>query len=77
VDVVAGPLRQPGAHLGVFVGGVVVDDEVHVEFFRNGCVQTTQEREKFLVPMAGLAFGKDRAGGESTHSTSAWSGGFR
>ena len=26
VHVITGPLRQPSAHLGVFVGGVVIDD---------------------------------------------------
>ena len=39
VHVIAGPLRQPGAHLGMFVGGVVIDDQVKVEFRRHRLVQ--------------------------------------
>ena len=30
VHVIAGPLRQPSAHLGMFVGGVVIDDQMKV-----------------------------------------------
>jgi len=38
VHVIARPLRQPGAHLGMFVGGVVVDDQVQFEFRRHRLV---------------------------------------
>jgi len=31
VHVIAGLLRQPSTHLGVFVGDVVIDDEVKVQ----------------------------------------------
>ncbi len=39
VHVIAGALRQLSAHLGVFVGGVVIDDQVKVEFRRHRLVQ--------------------------------------
>jgi len=41
VHVIARPLRQPGAHLGMFVGGVVIDDEVKIEFGWHRLVQVT------------------------------------
>ncbi len=43
VDVKAGPLSQPGSHLGVLVGGVVVHDKAGVQWGRDAGVQGTQE----------------------------------
>jgi hypothetical protein len=39
VYVIAGPLRQPGAYLKVFVSGVVVDDQMQVELGGHGLIQ--------------------------------------
>jgi hypothetical protein len=46
VDVVSGPLRYPSPYLGVFVGGVVVHDEVNVEFSRDTSTQTAFRNER-------------------------------
>jgi len=54
-------MRQPGPHFGMLVGGIVVHDEVNVEFFRNTGIQSAEEGEKLLVPVARLAFGEDCA----------------
>jgi hypothetical protein len=62
--VVAGMVRQPGPHFGVLVRGIVIHDEVDLEFFWDSGVQPAQEREKLLVAVAGLAFGEDSAGGD-------------
>jgi len=63
VDVEAGTVCQPGAHLGMFVGGVVIDDEVNIELCGDAGIQITQEGKELLVSMARLAFGEDGAGG--------------
>jgi len=63
VNVIEGSLGQPGAHLTMFVRGVVVHHQVHVELFRNTGVQLAQKREKLLMPVARLALGEDRTGG--------------
>ena len=41
VHVIAGPLGQPGAYLGVFVGGVVIDDQVKIQLGWHRLVQMT------------------------------------
>ena len=64
MDVVAGPLCKPGSHLCMLVRGVVVDDQVNVKCLWNARIQPSQESEKLLVPMAGLAFGEHGAGGD-------------
>lgn len=43
VNVVARTRCQPSAHLGVLVGGVVVDDEMEVEGRRHAAVEVPQE----------------------------------
>jgi hypothetical protein len=57
------PLGQPRADVGVFVSGVVVNDQVHIEVGRNLCVDVAQKAQKLLVPMARLALGDDAAVG--------------
>ena len=59
----AGSLRQPGTHLGVLVGAVVVDDQVHVQILGDGLLDLAQEAQEFLVPMPGLALGDHLASG--------------
>jgi len=48
----------------VLVGGIVIDDKVNLESFRDGPVQPPQEGEELLVAVMGLAFGEDRTGGD-------------
>jgi hypothetical protein len=43
----------------VLVGGVIVDDEMDVEFCRNIGLDVPQEGEELLVAMAGFALGED------------------
>jgi hypothetical protein len=47
----------------MFVGGVVIDDEVNIELCGDAGIQITQEGKELLVSMARLAFGEDGAGG--------------
>ena len=58
----AGPCSDPEPHLGMFVGGVVVDDQMDIELCRDGFIDTLQEAEKFLMPVAWLALGQHHAG---------------
>jgi len=43
---------QPGFHTWMFVGAIIVYDEVQVEFGRGSAVDFLEETDKFLVPMA-------------------------
>jgi len=52
---------EPSSDLGMLVGGVIVDDEVDVEFCRHIGFDVSQEGEELLVAMAGLALSEDRA----------------
>jgi hypothetical protein len=52
---------KPGSDLGVLVGGVIVDDEMDVEFCRNIGLDVPQEGEELLVAMAGFALGEEGA----------------
>jgi len=63
VQVETGMLRQPGTNLGMLVRGVVIDDEVEIEFCGHAGVQVAQKGEELLVPVARLAFGKHGTGG--------------
>ena len=63
MDVVPEALGKSGLDLGVFVRGVVVDDQVHVEMFGNVGVDVRREGDELLVPMARLALSEDRAVG--------------
>ena len=53
---------QPLAHRLVFVGTVVVEDDLQGEVGRKRAVEAPQELEEFLVPMATVAFADDLAG---------------
>ena len=52
MDVVPEVLGKSGLDLDVFVRGVVVDDQVHVEMFGNVGVDVRQEGDELLVPIA-------------------------
>jgi len=64
VDVESGSRGQPEADLGVLMGGVVIDDQMHVERLRDGLVDALDEAEKLLMPVARLALGQHGSGGD-------------
>lgn len=61
MHVPAGACRQPRLDLRMLVTAVVVDDAMHVELGRDGFVDFTQKRQKFLMPVTWLASCKHRA----------------
>ncbi len=64
MDVEAWPRSQPEADLGVLVSGVVVDDQMYVERCRDSLVDALEKAEKLLMPVARLALGQHRSGGD-------------
>ena len=48
----------------MFVRGIVVHNQVHVEWFGYTGVQAAQKREKLLMPVVGLVLGEGRTGGD-------------
>src|SRR5512139_253114 len=52
---------EPGLHLGMLVGRVVVHDEVQVEGRRNVGIEVLQKAEELLMAMARLALPEDVA----------------
>jgi hypothetical protein len=52
--------REPGFDPWMFVGGVVVRDQMDFEVGRHVAVEVIKEREKLLMAMARLALGDDR-----------------
>ncbi len=65
MDVEAGPLRQPQTHLGMLVGGVVVDNQMHVEIFGDRLVDALEKAERLLMAVPRPALGQHRAGGNN------------
>ena len=57
VDVVSGSLCQPGFHFGMFVCGVIIDDEMHIEILGHAGIDVSQEGEELLMSVASLALG--------------------
>jgi hypothetical protein len=55
--------RQPALDLGMFMGSVVVADQVQLQMRGHALVEQTQELEPFLVPVALLAEAIDFAVG--------------
>ncbi len=55
MDVVARALSQPRLDLGVLVGGIVIDGQVHIELSGHVSVQLAEKGEEFLVPMPRFA----------------------
>ena len=55
---------EPGAHFRVFVRGVVVHDQVHVEILGHALLDVPQERQILLMPMARLALREDLSVGD-------------
>jgi len=48
----------------MLVGGVIVNDQVDVQFRRDAVVEAAQKREKLLMPVSRFAFGENGAGGD-------------
>src|SRR5260221_2290889 len=59
VKMPARPPCEPRPDFGVLVGGVVVDDEMDIEFCRDIGLDVPEEGEELLVAMAGLALGEN------------------
>ena len=57
VNMEAGPLREPGAYLGVLVGAGVVHDQVHVQPLWDRLLDQAQEARGLLVPVSWPALG--------------------
>ena len=64
VHVVMRTPGQPRPDPGMFVGGVIVYDQMNVEFLRHTPIQMAQKRQELLVAVPRLAFGEDRTGGD-------------
>ena len=58
MDMEAGSRGEPDPHLGVFVGSVVVDDQVHVQVVWNRRIDLLEKTEELLMAMARFALGK-------------------
>jgi len=52
---------EPGAHLGVLVGGIVIEDRVNELAGRHGGLDAVEETDEFLVAMARHALADHRA----------------
>jgi hypothetical protein len=61
VEVEARVLLEPGLEVGVFVGAVVVDDQVQLSLAGEDAVEGAQEGEELLVAVAGQALADDPA----------------
>jgi hypothetical protein len=61
VQVQARTREQTRLDLRMLVAGIVFDGAMHFEFSRNGLVDSAQELEELLVPIARLAQREDRA----------------
>ena len=61
VQVIAGMTGQPGFDLGVFVGGVIIQDQVGVEVGGKVVVQMLKKGQELLMTMRWLALGNDAA----------------
>ena len=64
MDVVSGSFRQPSLYLGVLVCRVIVDDQVHLEFFRDVIIYVVEKLEELLVAVPALALRHNLAGGD-------------
>ena len=64
MQVIARPLRQPSANLGMLVSGIVIDHEVDIVGRGNILIEVAQEGKELLMAVAGLAFGEHPAVGD-------------
>lgn len=63
VEVEAGMAGQPDFNLGVFMGGVVVHDDMEVEFRGRVRIDLAQKGDKLLMPVSWFATADDLAAG--------------
>ena len=61
---ISGSFGQPGAHFGVLVGRVIVQDQMDVQI--GGCfpINQAQKGQEFIVAMTLTAFSDDTSGGQ-------------
>ena len=57
VDVITRTGRQPLFDLGMFVRGIVIDDQMEIQILRDVLVDVVEKLEKLLMPVSGLAQG--------------------
>ena len=63
VHLVTGPFCQPSLDLCVFVGGVIIDNQMHVEVGGYVSVNVPEKGQEFLMPVTALTAAQDGAGG--------------
>ena len=54
-------LHEPGAHFGVLMRGIVIDNHMEVEFGWDIGLDMAQKRQELLMTMTRLALRQDRA----------------
>ena len=64
VQVKPPPARKPRLDLGVFVGAVVIDDQMYVQVRGHVGLDVSQEGQKLLMAMARFALGEHRPVGD-------------
>ena len=63
MDMVAGPCSEPALDFNVFMGAVIVDDEVDIEVRGHVGVDVLEEAEELLMTVPSLALGEHLASG--------------
>ena len=63
MHLVTGPFCQPSLDLCVFVGGVIIDNQMHVEVGGYVSVNVPEKGQEFLMPVTALTAAQDGAGG--------------
>ena len=51
VDMIPGSPREPSPHRGMFVGRIVIHDQVHLQFGRNVGLDVSEKLQEFLMAM--------------------------
>ena len=62
VHMVTGSFCQPDLDFGVFVGDIIVADQVHVQVGGDVPVDVSQKGQEFLMPVTPLTAAQDGAG---------------
>ena len=63
MEMVAGPCSEPALDFDVFMGAVIVDDEVDIEVRGHVGVNVLEEAEELLMTVPWLALSEDLARG--------------
>src|SRR6516162_6379651 len=64
--------RQPGADFGMLVGGVIVNDQMHVPLSRGLAVDRIEKADELLMPVAAHALADDLAVEDVERRTGSW-----